>query len=192
MQTPHFSFLISPKEGVVTRNPFEVLGLTSGADADEVRSAYRRLVKTCHPDKFQDAEAQKAAQEKMIALNLAYEEALKLAVSRRRAATSYNSELTMMDALTLADKMLRRGSPESALRSLMRTHERSGIWYAMQGRILMTMEEYESAHQSYREAVRREPNNNDFHAGALEAAVALKKSRTLSGRIRALFRRKRR
>ena len=177
-------------EGVCrTRNPFEVLGLNAGADADDVRNAYRRLVKTCHPDKFLDADERKAAQEKMIALNLAYEEALKLTASRRSAATDYNRELSVEEALALADKMLRRDSPESALRQLMRTKARTGSWFAMQGRVLMALEQYESAHQSYREAVRREPNNNVFRQGALDAAVALKKSRTLVGRIKALFKR---
>lgn len=175
--------------GGSTRNPFEVLGLNAGADADDVRNAYRRLVKTCHPDKFLDADERKAAQEKMIALNLAYEEALKLTASRRSAATDYNRELSVEEALALADKMLRRDSPESALRQLMRTKGRTGSWFAMQGRVLMALEQYESAHQSYREAVRREPNNNVFRQGALDAAVALKKSRTLMGRIKALLKR---
>ena len=171
-----------------TRNPFEVLGLNAGADADDVRNAYRRLVKTCHPDKFLDADERKAAQEKMIALNLAYEEALKLTASRRSAATDYNRELSVEEAIALADKMLRRDSPASALRQLMRTKARNGAWFAMQGRVLMALEQYESAHQSYREAVRREPNNNVFRQGALDAAVALKKSRTLMGRIKKLLR----
>ena len=170
-----------------TKNPFEVLGLNAGADADAVREAYRRLVKTCHPDKFLDADERKSAQEKMIALNLAYEEAIRLTASRRNAQTSYNRELTLEEALTLVEKMLRRGSPESALRHLMRTKERNGIWYATQGRILMELEQYESAHQSYREAVRREPNNNVFRTGALDAAVALKKSRTPLGKIKMML-----
>ena len=172
-----------------TRNPFEVLGLNAGASADDVRNAYRQLVKTCHPDKFLDADERKAAQEKMIALNLAYEEALKLTASRRSAATNYNRELTVEEAIALADKMLRRDSPEAALRHLMRTKNRTGSWYAMQGHVLMVLEEYESAHQSYREAVRREPNNNVFRQGALDAAVALKKSRTPMGRVKTLFKR---
>ncbi len=164
-----------------------MLGLNAAADADQVRVAYRRLVKMCHPDKFLDADERKAAQEKMIALNLAYEEALKLTVNRRSAADSYNSELPLEEALVLAEKMLRRQSPESALRHLLRTRNRSGMWFAMQGRVLMAMEQYESAHQSYREAVRREPNNNDFRRGALDAAVALKKARTPIGRIKSLL-----
>ena len=180
----------SPCKGVsATRNPFEVLGLNAGASADDVRNAYRQLVKTCHPDKFLDADERKAAQEKMIALNLAYEEALKLTASRRSAATNYNRELTEEEAIALADKMLHRDSPESALRQLMRTKQRGATWYAMQGRVLMALEQYESAHQSYREAVKREPNNNVFRQGALDAAVALKKSRTVAGRVKVLLKR---
>ncbi len=165
-----------------------MLGLSAGASADDVRTAYRQLVKSCHPDKFLDADERKAAQEKMIALNLAYEEALKMTASRRSAATNYNRELTLAEALALSEKMLRRESPESALRHLMRTKNRDGSWYAMQGHILMALEQYESAHQSYREAVRREPNNNVFRQGALDAAVALKKSRTVMGRMQKVLR----
>lgn len=168
-----------------------MLGLDASATADDVRAAYRRLVKTCHPDRFQDPQEQAAAQEKMIALNLAYEEALKLTASRR-TVESYNKELPLDEALTLAAKMLRRESPESALRHLMRATKRDGRWYAMQGAILLAMDQYETAHQSYREAVRQEPDNNEFRRGALEAAVALKKSRTLAGRIRLLIRKWRR
>ena len=177
------------KEVIATRNPFEVLGLNAGASADDVRNAYRQLVKTCHPDKFLDADERKAAQEKMIALNLAYEEALKLTASRRSAATNYNRELSEEEAIALADKMLRRDSPESALRQLMRTKQRGAAWFAMQGRALMALEQYVSAHQSFREAIRREPNNNIFRQGALDAAVALKKSRTVIGRVKRFMKR---
>lgn len=169
-------------------NPFEVLGLGPTASAEEVRAAYRSLVKKCHPDMFTDAEAQQKAQQKMIALNLAYEEAYQLASSRR--VNTYTHALPSDDALSLAAKMLRQHSPESALRQLMRAETRDGRWFAMQGQILMQMEQFDSAHQSYREAVRQEPDNNAFRQGALEAAVAMKQSRTLRGRVSRLLRRK--
>ena len=170
-------------EVVNTKTPFDVLGLSPAATADDVRTAYRQLVKNCHPDRFLDPVERAAAQEKMIALNLAYEEALKLTASRR-VVENYNKELPIEEALALAEKMLRRESPASALRNLLRSTSRNGRWYAMQGDILMAMDEYETAHQSYREAVRREPDNNNFRRGALAAAVAFKKSRTPLGRIR--------
>ena len=56
-----------------------MLGVRPGADAAEVRAAYRRKVKECHPDQFTDAQRQKQAQDELIRLNLAYEQALKLA-----------------------------------------------------------------------------------------------------------------
>ena len=58
-------------------NPFEVLGLKGWADQDEIRTAYRTLVKQCHPDMIQDPLLKEEAQARMVALNLAYEEALR-------------------------------------------------------------------------------------------------------------------
>ena len=46
----------------------------------------------------------------------------------------------------------------------------------MQGNILMGMRQYKTAHQSYREAVRRDPDNNQYRTGALDAALAVKRS----------------
>lgn len=43
------------------------------------------------------------------------------------------------------------------------------MWFYQQGQVLMNMEQYESARQSYREAVRRDPANNVFRSGALSA-----------------------
>lgn len=169
-------------------NPFEVLGLKSTADADEVRSAYRSLVRKCHPDQFLDADERRAAQEKMIALNLAYEEAIRLAVPHR--AGMYTREISAEDAKQLARKMLRQHSPESALRQLLRADYKDAEWYYIQGYILMEMHQYETAHQSYREAVRRDPDNIEYRRGALDAAVAMKKAKTVSGRIKEMFRKK--
>ena len=58
---------------------------------------------------------------------------------------------------------------------LGRAESRDDEWYYIQGLILMGMKQFGSAHQSFREAIRLQPDNNDYRAGALEAAVALKK-----------------
>ena len=166
-------------------SPFEVLGLRAWADPEEIRAAYRSLVKQCHPDMIQDPEEKKAAQERMVQLNLAYEEALRLALPRQNPA--YTREIAVSEAVQLANRMLRRNGPEAALRQLMRADKKDASWYYTQGKILMKMNKYESAHQSFREAVRLNPDNNDYHAGALEAAVALKKQSTLYGRIENFF-----
>ncbi len=167
--------------------PFETLGLRASADPDEIRAAYRALVKQCHPDLIQDPDKRRDAQERMVQLNLAYEEALRLATPRQHAA--YNQRIAGSEAVILAEKMLNRGNPESALRHLSRATERDANWYYTRGRIYMALAEYERAHESFREAVRQDPENNQFRAGALDAAVALKGEGTLAGRLKKLWQR---
>ena len=160
-------------------NPFEILGVNPGADEQTVRAAYRQLVKSCHPDQFQDAAAQKAAQEKLIQLNLAYEAALKLAT---RHTVGFNL-ISQEEAKHFAKRLVEQGNLESALRQLNRADSKDAEWYCIQGDILMKMRQYETAHQSYREAVRRDPNNRRYREGALDAALAMKKNRPLGEKL---------
>lgn len=162
-------------------NPFALLGLPQGATADEVRNAYRAQVKKCHPDLFQDPVQQKLAQERFIALNIAYEEALRISAPTRDV---YQKALSEEDAILLAQKMMRQENPESALRQLLRTHQRGARWYNHQGIVLMALGQYATAEQSFREAVRRDPGNMDYRRGALDAHVANRDSRTFIGRIK--------
>ena len=113
-------------------DPFAVLGLRPGADADSVRAAYRRLVKGCHPDQFQDPAQQKAAQEKLIRLNLAYEAALKLSA---RHTVGFNL-ISQEEAKHFAQRLVEQGNLESALRQLNRADQKDADWYCLQGSIL--------------------------------------------------------
>lgn len=164
------------------KTPFEELGLRAWADPDEIRAAYRAQVKLCHPDMVRDPEKKEEAQQRMIRLNLAYEEALRLATPRQHAA--YVQELPKGEAVILAEKMLAKDNPEGALRQLMRAEGKDAVWYNTYGKILMRMEQYREAHLAFREAVKLDPKNNEYHSGALDAALAEKDAKTLSGRIR--------
>ncbi|HIU20086.1 MAG TPA: DnaJ domain-containing protein [Candidatus Limiplasma stercoravium] len=160
--------------------PFELLGLKPDADEQEVRAAYRRQVKACHPDQFLDAEKQRQAQEQLIRLNLAYEEALRQA-SRHRVGFNLISQ---QEAKHFAQRLVDQGNLESALRQLGRADSRDAEWYYLQGQILMGLRQYETAHQSYREAVRRDPQNRRYREGALDAALAAKKHKPLAQRLK--------
>ncbi|MDD3334765.1 MAG: DnaJ domain-containing protein [Eubacteriales bacterium] len=153
-----------------------MLGLKSGADTQTVRAAYRRKVKECHPDQFEDAERQKTAQEELIRLNLAYEEALKIA-SRQRVGFNLISQ---EEAKHFALRLMEQGSLESALRQLHRADTRDDGWYELNGKILMGLRRYEEAHQSYREAIRMDPENRQYRAGALDAVVAQRNSKKVN------------
>ncbi len=167
-------------------NPFEVLGLKGTAAPEEIRSAYRALARQCHPDMIQDPAEKESAQRRMVALNLAYEEALRLASPRTNSPVT--AALSSAEAILMAQRAMARDNPEGALRSLIRCEERDGDWYYMQGKVLMALEEFDSAHQSFRQAVRLDPENNVYRAGALAAAVAHQKEQRFPGKVRKVFR----
>ncbi|NLO85231.1 MAG: tetratricopeptide repeat protein [Clostridiales bacterium] len=156
-----------------------MLGLKPNADAQDVRAAYRQKVKTCHPDQFQDIQMQKIAQEKLVQLNLAYEQALKI-VSQHRIGFNLISQ---EEAKHFAQRLVDQGNLESALRQLNRADSKDDGWFFLQGQILMGLKQYETAHQSFREAVRLNPNNRKFREGALDAALAMKKNRPISAKL---------
>ena len=164
-------------------NPFEVLGLQGWADPDEIRAAYRALVKQCHPDMIQDPRMKEEAQTRMVALSLAYEEALRLA-SPRNHPQQPGMEPSTAEVILMAERSLARDNPEAALRQLMRSEKRDGDWYYMQGKVLMALEQYDSAHQSFREAIRLSPENNVYRSGALAAVVAQREQATIHGRMK--------
>jgi tetratricopeptide (TPR) repeat protein len=51
---------------------YEVLGLTPGASQEQVKQAYRQLVKIWHPDRFFNPEDKQEAESKIKEINLAY------------------------------------------------------------------------------------------------------------------------
>ena len=155
-------------------NAFEVLGLKPDADEQQIRRAYHARVKRCHPDQFSDGERQQQAQAELVRLNLAYEEALRKAAEVK--PTVYQ-RVPVTQAKENASRLLKQDRFESALLQLSRAETRDDEWYYIQGQILMGMKQFGSAHQSFREAVRLQPENNEYRRGALAAAVAVKKRR---------------
>lgn len=57
----------------MARDPYEVLGINQTATADEIKKAYRGLVKKYHPDNYKDNPLEDLAKEKMQEINEAYE-----------------------------------------------------------------------------------------------------------------------
>jgi len=161
-------------------NAFETLGLTPEADQAAVHDAYRKMAKMFHPDQFeQGSMQQQIAQEKMTQINVAYEEAMSLSLKRPASSVRISTEA----AESMAERMLEHGSYESALMQLCRAQYKDGKWFYLQGKALMGLKQYSSAHQSFREAVRFEPDNRQFRQGALDAAVEMKKHSRISYRV---------
>lgn len=58
-------------------NPYEVLGIDKRATDEQIKEAYRELVKKYHPDKYQDNPLADLAEEKLREINEAYEMLMK-------------------------------------------------------------------------------------------------------------------
>ena len=167
-------------KGIDPLNAFKILGLEEDADEQQVRQAYHQQVKSCHPDQFEDGEAQQRAQEKLIQLNLAYEEALRLTAGKQHSPFH---TVSAEEAKKIARKLLEQQRYESALLQLSHAETRDDEWYYIHGQLLMGMRQYTTAHQSFREAVRLKPENREYRQGALDAAVAVKKHQKWTYRV---------
>lgn len=55
------------------KDPYEILGVKPGASDDDIKSAYHRLVKKYHPDKYQNNPLADLAEEKLREVNEAYD-----------------------------------------------------------------------------------------------------------------------
>lgn len=161
---------------------FEILGLDASATAEQVREAYRDQVKKCHPDQFSTEPERQAAQEKLIQLNLAYHEARHIVT-----ANAMDHDLPVEEAIRLAMQQLRQKKPAMALRQLIRTQQHTAQWYALQGRILMEMNQFVSAHQAFSHAVRMAPEVHAYRKGVTAAALAERKRQSARGKASSIF-----
>ena len=55
-------------------DPYSVLGVSANASDEEIKKAYRDLVKKYHPDKYRDSDLKDLADEKLRTINKAYDE----------------------------------------------------------------------------------------------------------------------
>lgn len=58
----------------MAKSPYEVLGVNQTATADEIKRAYRKLVKQYHPDHYKNHPLEELAKEKMQEINDAYDQ----------------------------------------------------------------------------------------------------------------------
>ena len=70
------------------KDPFDILGVEKGATDEEVKTAYRTLVKKYHPDNYQnDNPLKDLANEKMQEVNWAYDEIQRIRHENKQAYT---------------------------------------------------------------------------------------------------------
>ncbi|MEF9951316.1 MAG: DnaJ domain-containing protein [Clostridium sp.] len=154
------------------KNPYEVLGLKQGASQEEIKKAYRELVKKYHPDRHNNNELKDLAQERMREINEAYDTLSKNSsganTSSGSGSNSYSSQSTYNTSsqggyifqkvrqLINANNLL---AAESELNSIS---SRNAEWFYLRGVINMKKGWYSKAYEDISTACNMEPSSVEY------------------------------
>lgn len=150
-------------------NPYDILGIKPGATQEEIKSAYRKLVKQYHPDQYRDNPLQELAQEKLAEINEAYK-ILSSGNASSSNSNSYsnsssysnNSSNNSYGELQQARAYLQRNNVPAAEAILNRVSNRTAEWYFLTGIVHMNKGWFDSALQNITTASNMDPNNFEY------------------------------
>ncbi|MEF9934041.1 MAG: J domain-containing protein [Clostridium sp.] len=148
------------------KNPYEVLGLKPGASQEEIKKAYRDLVKKYHPDRHTNNELKDLAQERMREINEAYDSLSKNGSSTYNNSSSNQGSYANSSSggfvfqrvrqLINANNLL---SAESELNSIS---TRNAEWFYLRGVINMKKGWYSKAYEDISTACNMEPGSHEY------------------------------
>lgn len=149
-------------------DPYSVLGVSPSASDDEIKKAYRELARKYHPDNYQNNPLADLAEEKMKAINEAYE-----AIQKQReggASTGYTgyqggrSTQSQPGGGSFAHirALINSGNLAQAEAALDAMNDRSGEWYFLRGAIAYRKGWLDEAMQNYQIACQMEPGNLEY------------------------------
>ena len=154
-------------------DPYVVLGIKPSASDEEVKKAYRDLVKKYHPDSYQNNPLSDLAEEKMKEVNEAYD-----AIIRQRAGgqsyggashRGYQSSGSGQGAyghdplFQQVRQMIDMGRLNEAQRLLESSGARTAEWYYLMGSLSYRRGWLAEARDHFNMALRMEPGNMEYH-----------------------------
>ncbi|MBO5449484.1 MAG: J domain-containing protein [Ruminococcus sp.] len=150
-------------------NPYKVLGIDRNASDDEVKRAYKELVKKYHPDQYQDNPLADVAAEKMSDINAAYDQIM----TERRSGGAYGggfsgASRTYSYAYNSAEirRLIQSGSVTQAEQLLgnVSTQDRDAEWYFLMGSVCYKRGWLNDAYTHFAKAYQMEPSNAEYSA----------------------------
>ena len=155
-------------------DPYKTLGVDPNASDEEVKKAYRNLVKKYHPDRYAQApkEVQQQASEKAKQINAAYEAILSQRSGKQSAGGGYGGAGRSGGSYGDIREMLQRGLVLQAEQALLRLQVRDAEWHYLYGIVCMRKGWYAKARESFEMACRLDPGNGEYRQ-ALEQIEAV-------------------
>ncbi len=140
-------------------NPYEVLGVSENASMEEVKKAYKKLVKKYHPDRYVNNPLQDLADEKLREINWAYDEITENFDKRDSYENDYYDDESDFSDVR---KYIKRRNFETAMAILNASSNRNAEWHFLTGVIYMNQGWHDQAYSYIERAVAMEPNNAEY------------------------------
>jgi molecular chaperone DnaJ len=153
-------------------NPYKVLEIDENASQEEIKKAYRKMVKKYHPDKYVDNPLSSLAEEKMREINEAYSMltgASNSGSSQYRSSSSsssYSSSGAGASMFSKVHQLINAGQYDQAMIMLDNMSNRPAQWYYLKGKCMMGKGWYAQAQNFYNMAYQMEPNNPEYQRAA--------------------------
>lgn len=152
------------------KNPYEVLGIKETATPEEIKKAYRELVKQYHPDKYENNPLKDLAEEKLRDINEAYDTLMKKGGTSSSGYGNYNSNSGSYNTSTSYGSSnlqqirmdINRGNLGGAEAALNSITNRNAEWNFLMGIIHYRKGWHDSAFNYINTACRMEPNNFEY------------------------------
>ncbi len=142
------------------RDPYEVLGVSKDATQDEIKSAYRKLAKQYHPDRYIGNPLADLASEKFKEINEAYDTLTGSAT--KNSYNGANSSYQGAGNFAQIRNYIKIGSIDEAERLLDSMSERGAEWFYLKGLVYLRRGWHSQGINFIRQAVNLEPNNFEY------------------------------
>ena len=156
-------------------DPYKVLGVSPDASDEEIKKAYRELVKKYHPDRYTDSKLKDEAAEKIKEINAAYSEIERIRSGKGQNTSGYgygrrghSYDYSGFNSYTSDPKYyavrtkLNQGDIEGADALLEQFQDHDAEWCYLKGIICLRRGWQDNAREYFKRAYNMDPTNREY------------------------------